>query len=175
MPERAIRLARPDDAAKIGATHVRSWQNAYQGLLPQEYLDRLDPADRAERWRRILLALDWSRGGVLVMATGTEILGFAGFGPSRDEDADPDLVGEVESIYLLPEAWGNGLGQQLMDSALSYLTRAGYVQTTLWVLDSNARARRFYAKGGWTEDGAVKQDNSRGFPVSEFRYRRRLP
>jgi hypothetical protein len=51
-----------------------------------------------------------------------------------------------------------------MSSALRHLVGAGYVQATLWVLDSNARARRFYAKGGWAEDGAVKHDDSRGFP-----------
>jgi hypothetical protein len=42
------------------------------------------------------------------------------------------------------------------------------------VLDSNARARRFYACGGWSQDGAVKQDDSRGFVLNEVRYRRAL-
>jgi hypothetical protein len=28
---------------------VRSWQAAYQGLLPQAYLDGLDPAERIVR------------------------------------------------------------------------------------------------------------------------------
>jgi len=51
-----------------------------------------------------------------------------------------------------------------MSSALTHLADAGYVQAALWVLDSNARARRFYAKGGWAEDGTVKQDDSYGFP-----------
>jgi hypothetical protein len=35
-------------------------------------------------------------------------------------------------------------------------------------------SRRFYAKGGWAEDGAVKQDDSLGFPMTEVRYRRPL-
>jgi hypothetical protein len=42
------------DADEIGAMHVRSWQGAYRGLMPQEYLDQLDPASRADRWRQIL-------------------------------------------------------------------------------------------------------------------------
>jgi len=174
MPRVILRRAGPGDAAEIGATHVRSWQSAYRGLLPQEYLDRLDPVARAGRWRQMLQDMDWSRGGVLVIAAEAEIFGFTGFGPTRDADDDPAQVGEIASIYLLPQVWGTGLGRRLMSSALTHLADAGYVQAALWVLDSNARARRFYAKGGWAEDGAVKQDDSYGFPMTEVRYRRPL-
>ena len=44
MASKAIRQATLADADEIGAVHVRSWQSAYKGLLPQQYLDRLDPA-----------------------------------------------------------------------------------------------------------------------------------
>lgn len=175
MPQEAVRPASPADAAQLATIHVRSWQGAYQGLVPQEYLDRLDPADRVERWRRIVRVTDWSRGGVLVLAAGAELLGFASFGPARDEDADPAQVAQLATIYLLPEGWGKGLGRQLMAAALERLAAAGYAQATLWVLDSNVRARRFYANGGWAEDGAVQQDDSLGFPITEVRYRRPLP
>ncbi|HEU5421786.1 MAG TPA: GNAT family N-acetyltransferase, partial [Streptosporangiaceae bacterium] len=66
-----------------------------------------------------------------------------------------------------------GLGRMLMAEAVSQLA-AGYEQATLWVLDTNDRARRFYARTGWAEDGAVLQDDSRGFPITEVRYRRSL-
>jgi GNAT superfamily N-acetyltransferase len=174
MPKVIVRRAGPGDAAEIGAAHVRSWQRAYRGLLPQEYLDRLDPVARAERWRQRLQDMDWSRGGVLVIAAEAEIVGFTRFGPTRDQDDDPAQVGEIASIYLLPQAWGTGLGRRLMSSALRHLAGAGYGQATLWVLDSNAQARRFYVKGGWAEDGAVKQDDSLGFLMTEMRYRRPL-
>jgi hypothetical protein len=39
-----VRDADPEDAEQIAIIHVHSWQAAYRGLLPQEYLDRLDPA-----------------------------------------------------------------------------------------------------------------------------------
>jgi hypothetical protein len=42
------------------------------------------------------------------------------------------------------------------------------------VLDANERARRFYALAGWKEDGASKSDASRGFGITEVRYRRTL-
>ncbi len=103
-----------------------------------------------------------------------ELAGFVTYGPSRDEDADP-AVGEVSTIYVLAEAWGRGLGRRLMAGAVQRLTGAGYAQATLWVLRTNARARRFYAAAGWSEDGAALEDASPGFPLAEVRYRRRLP
>jgi GNAT superfamily N-acetyltransferase len=93
---------------------------------------------------------------------------------SRDTDTDPAQVGELMGLYLLPQAWGKGLGRVLMAAAVAHLAVASYSQSTLWVLESNARARRFYAKAGWIEDGAVKQDDRLGFAITEVRYRRRL-
>jgi len=68
----------------------------------------------------------------------------------------------IYAIYLVPAAWDQGIGRQLMTAPLGRLGEAGYDQATLWVLDSNARARRFYEAGGWHADGAAKQDESFG-------------
>jgi GNAT superfamily N-acetyltransferase len=100
------------------------------------------------------------------------LLGFASYSPSRDSDADPSRVGEIGAIYLLPGAWGKGIGRRLMEATLSCLATAGFAQVTLWVLDSNVRARRFYEAGGWCADGGQKFDESRGFPITQVRYRR---
>ena len=75
----------------------------------------------------------------------------------------------------MPAAWDQGIGKQLMAAALGRLGEAEFDQVTLWVLDSNARARRFYEAGGWLADGAVKRDDSFGIPMTEVRYRRSLP
>jgi|SRR5271165_251091 len=167
-----IRPATIDDAARIATTHVRSWQDAYRGLIPREYLDRLDPAQRLAMWKQILA---YPAGGVLVAEDDSEVAGFASFGPARDDDQDPSLVGEIMAIYLAPAVWGKGLGRELMTAALAGLAAAGYAQVTLWVLDSNKRARGFYEAAGFRPDGSVKEDGSRGFVLREVRYRRRLP
>ena len=59
-----------------------------------------------------------------------------------------------------------------MDAALGRLAEAGFHQATLWVLDTNVRARRFYEAAGWSADGTVKRDERLGFPIREVRYRR---
>jgi ribosomal protein S18 acetylase RimI-like enzyme len=172
--EVTVRRAQSADAARIAEIHVRSWQSSYQGLIPQDYLDGLDPARGRDRWAEALEQADWSGGGILVVADDDgHVAGFAGVDASRDEDAT-DAVGEVRAIYLSPGCCGRGLGRELMTAAIEHLATVGYSQVTLWVLASNARARRFYEAAGLRPDGAVKVDDSRGFALSEMRYRRAL-
>jgi hypothetical protein len=42
------------------------------------------------------------------------------------------------------------------------------------VLDSNDRARRFYAKAGWAEDGITRVDDRFCVTLNEVPYRLRL-
>jgi ribosomal protein S18 acetylase RimI-like enzyme len=174
-----VRRAEVGDAAAIARVHVGSWQVAYRGLIPQDYLDRLDPEERREMWERGLAAPRWPLAGTLVAEgrlgiDGIDgVVGFAHIGPSRDDDADP-TVGEVSAIYALAAVWGTGVGRALMDASLAGLAEAGYAEATLWVLDTNARARRFYEAAGWRPDGTVKVDATRGFPLAETRYRRSM-
>jgi GNAT superfamily N-acetyltransferase len=170
----STRLARASDARAIAEVHVRSWQAAYRDLLPQEFLDGLDPGQRRPGWDRTLSEADWPRRGVFVAEQAGELVGFASFCPARDEDLDPGCMGEVPAIYLVRAAWGQGHGRQLMTDALAAITAAGFREAVLWVLDTNERARSFYQAGGWCADGAVKQDRGAGFPLNEVRYRRPL-
>ena len=44
--EVVVRLAHVDDAAGIADVHVRSWQEAYAGIVPDSYLTGLDAHER---------------------------------------------------------------------------------------------------------------------------------
>jgi GNAT superfamily N-acetyltransferase len=171
----SVRRAEAEDAMGIAIVHVRSWQAAYRGLVPQEYLDSLDVEQRYPVWERIAGQAQWPRAGTFVTEHGGAVVGFASVCPSRDDDAEPASAGELAAIYLLPGSWGKGLGRGLMASALSALSDAAFDEATLWVLDTNSRARRFYEAAGWHADGAVKQDVRKGFVLNEVRYRRALP
>ena len=170
----SVRRAGVKDAMGIAIVHVRSWQAAYRGLVPQDYLDSLDAEQRRPVWERIVGEAQWPRAGTFVAEEGEHVVGFASICPARDDDEEPADSGELAAIYLLPGAWGKGLGRELMSSALSALSDAGFGEATLWVLDTNSRARRFYEAAGWHADGAVKQDGTRGFVLNEVRYRRPL-
>jgi GNAT superfamily N-acetyltransferase len=171
-----VRDAAPDDAAEIAQVHVESWRGAYRGLMPQEVLDGLDVAARASMWTRIMhRSGPAERRAVLVASDSERIIGFACVEPTRDPDGDAARTGEVAAIYLAPGAWGRGAGRLLMAEAVSRLTGFGYADATLWVLDTNDRARRFYAAAGWLPDGTTKTDDvETGYSLSEVRYRRSL-
>jgi GNAT superfamily N-acetyltransferase len=169
-----VRRAEIGDAAAIALVVVESWRVAYRGLIPQDYLDQLDPQARREAWARGLAQAQWPRSGVLVAEAGDGVVGFVYIGPSPDEDRGP-TTGALGAFYAVPAVWGTGVGRALMAEAMTRLSEAGFTEATLWVLDTNARARRFYEAAGWRLDGAVMIDESRGFPLSELRYRRSIP
>ncbi|MGP6170330.1 GNAT family N-acetyltransferase [Microbacterium sp. A196] len=162
-----IRPAALADARGIAAVHVRSWQSAYRGLMPQHVLNALVVEDRAERWRGILTDPHPLTLGTLVAESDGEILGWVSFGAGRDEGADAD--GEVYGIYSDPRSWSAGVGHALLAAAERALIEAGYRTAFLWVLDGNERADSFYERQGWTTDGATKIEERPELTLREHR------
>ncbi|GIJ47041.1 N-acetyltransferase [Virgisporangium aliadipatigenens] len=160
-----IRRATADDVQGIATVQVRSWQAAYRGQLPQAFLDALVPEQRFAHWDHYVGLADWPRTGTLVAVDGSEVVGFVQFSPS----AEPD-TGDLNAIYVLPSAWGTGAGRGLMAGTVAAFAEAGFRRATLWVLESNERARRFYAAAGWAPDGVEQQDTVAGVLVNEVRY-----
>ena len=165
----AIRRAAEADTAAVAALHVRAWQWAYRGLLPDAYLDGLTEqiARRENMWRRQLQGAQPDRP-VWVAERGGEVIGFCNTSPARDGEA---ATAELQALYLDPEVVGTGVGAALMRHALADLRARGNRAVVLWVLDTNARARRFYEKGGWRADGMEKTETIWEVPVREVRYR----
>jgi GNAT superfamily N-acetyltransferase len=163
----SIRPAELTDADDLGRIHVLAWQSAYAGLMPAEFLAGLSVTDRQADWRE---RLGDRAVRVLIADDDGAVVGFASFGPSRDADVEPS-TGELYAIYLHPDQWRHGIGRRLHADAVDSLRAAGLERLTLWVLDANVRARRFYEAAGWTADGATKEDViGDSPPLSEMRY-----
>lgn len=93
-----LRLATETDVPALAALHVLGWQAAYRGLMPDDYLDGLDPCDRQVTWRELL-----ATGTVALVAESEGALtGFASYGPSREVEG----AGELYALYVAPAAWG---------------------------------------------------------------------
>jgi GNAT superfamily N-acetyltransferase len=167
----AIRPADLQDVEAITLVHVESWRAAYRGLLPQHLLDGLSVPRRADGWREILRSGEGHTLVAVESETG-RVGGFLNVGSSRDEDAGLS-VGELRALYLLQEWWNAGTGGQLHEAGLGLLQRE-FAEATLWVLDGNERARAFYARRGWRDDGTSKTDDRGDVVLTEVRYRRRL-
>ncbi|MEW6058707.1 MAG: GNAT family N-acetyltransferase [Actinomycetota bacterium] len=148
-----IREVTPGDAGALAEIHVRSWQTAYRGLLTDDYLDGLRAEDREERWREVL-ANPPEGWRTWVAEDGGSVIGFATTGRSQDWDAD-DRTAEVLAIYLDPDAVEAGFGRELFAHAVGDLRERGFRTATLWVLETNTHARRFYEIAGWRTDGVT--------------------
>jgi GNAT superfamily N-acetyltransferase len=166
-----VRQADAADAAAIANIHVRGWQAAYRGQVPQAFLDGMDPGRRQRLWDQSLAETSWPRTGTLVAEIDGAVAGFANLAPTRDPDEDPATVAEIIAIYVSPDGWGAGVGKGLMAEALATFRRAGYHQATLWVLEGNTRARRFYEATGWQDDRNAKQETIGGASLTAIRYR----
>jgi ribosomal protein S18 acetylase RimI-like enzyme len=161
-----ITPATPDDCPAIAALHVASWQQAYAHLLPAEYLASLSVARREASWRQVLAE---DRSELLVARSGTEVLGFVSFGPSRDADA-PAGRGEVWALYVSPGAWSTGVGRALWDAGRERLVALGFRSVSLWVLAGNERALRFYRLAGFSvEEGCETTFEMGGAMLREVR------
>lgn len=165
-----IRPADSRDALAVAQVHVRSWQAAYKGLLPQTYLDQLRAEDRAARYD--FANPDPRAPQTLVAVDKDAIIGFATTMPSRDSDL-PEF-GELCALYVVPEHWRSGVGSALSAAARAALIDSGFRDALLWVMSGNERAERFYRRDGWTADGRERTDTVWDVTVSELRYRRQL-
>jgi ribosomal protein S18 acetylase RimI-like enzyme len=155
-----VRRAVLDDAAAIAGVHVRTWQVAYRGLMPDEVLDGLSVEQREEIWRRAMTGE--KSPAVYVAVERSAVVGFCAVAaPSRDDDAD-DGVAELTAIYVDPDVWRAGVGRALMDAALTDLRADDWRWVTLWVLAENQHARAFYARFGLDPDGAEMTDEGSG-------------
>jgi len=160
-----VRRARPEDAAAVAEIHVRTWQAAYEHIFGADRLAELDVGRRRRGWERALA--ERPDEPVLLAEQGGRVVAFASVGPSHDEPGE----GELYAIYALPAAWGGGAGPELMRESLAALRGLGYRSATLWVLEDNPRARRFYEREGWTLDGTRREGEHLGVVTAEVRFR----
>ena len=149
-----IRPGQPDEALDIVTLNVRAWRHAYQGVIPDAVLDALEPQDRLVRWRD-RLADQGEHGQVWVVRSGGRLCGFCWFGPAWEHlmHPPPADAGEISAFYLDPDHFGGGLADRLAEQVEAWLA-ARFDRSVLWVLEDNARARRFYTRRGWLADGA---------------------
>jgi len=156
----SVRGVERGDAAELAAVHVAAWLAAYRGLMPDAFLDDINIEQSKARWTERLsgdelppvrvAVRDDALVGLCIVAT-----------PSRDDDAGDD-VAEIVAMNVRPDAWRSGVGTVLMNDALGRFRSDGWRVASLWVVDGNDRAERFYQRFGFEFDGASKTHEASG-------------
>ena len=166
----SLRRALPADAETVGRIHVESWNVAYRGIMPDDVIARTDLAYRTAFWAVRIADPEWP---VYLLEENGQPVAFCQMIPTKDADDEAARVGHITSLHVLPHLRGHGYGRTLMDHVCAEFRRRGFAEVTLWVLEENREARRFYEKRGFHLDGGTRR-----YPrtqVPEVRYRVRLP
>lgn len=154
MTNTKIRAAQIGDEPAIAKVHIQSWQEAYKGLIPQDYLDHLpsELEERIENWKRTLAnPKRWTW-----VAEGPQgIVGFSLFGPPRDQNRENYI--ELGAIYLLESEKNKGIGFSLLTAGFNKMKELGYKKAYCWVLENNPTIK-FYERSGACFSGHTKED-----------------
>jgi ribosomal protein S18 acetylase RimI-like enzyme len=162
-----VRPATVEDARTVAEIHVRTWQAAYPGIVPTEYLASLSIEKHEAMWLGCIVA---GQPQLLVATESDRLLGWVAFGASRDEGAGAD-VAEIWAIYVGAQGWGQGVGRLLWAHARSRLREQGFTTVGLWAFPENLRAGHFYrALGFEIEPSSGKTFELGGARLNEVRY-----
>ena len=151
-----VRKAVPEDSNIVGEVHSAAWKSAYRGIFPDEYIDGDTPSKRAseflesikdDRCSYYLLEEDGHAAGIVKTYEENDTL-------------------EIESIYILDEYRGKGIGREFMEYIKTYRPQKCI---SLWVLEVNAKARRFYENNGFVMSGESRTIK-RGNDFKQLRY-----
>lgn len=168
MDNLVVRLAEVKDAPQIAIVHIKTWQCAYRGQLPDSYLDNLSVEQRTKRWEENLNN-PLPKTKTFVAELHGKVVGFASAGPCRDDDMSKD-TGELLIIYVDPNNMGKGVGSVLLETSLDYLRKLGFEKAALWVLTSNEKTREWYEAKGWKLEGKTKNEIIHGIETHDTRY-----
>jgi ribosomal protein S18 acetylase RimI-like enzyme len=168
MSELKIRDAGINDAQGIATVHIKMWQEAYKGQVPDSFLDSMSIEKRTEIWKKELENPYKGTHAFVADIDGT-VVGWVTGGVNRDKDVTKE-TGELYGIYILPGHTGQGIGSELMTRLLGTLKKDGYKKSTLWVLDTNDKTIKWYEKKSWKPEGKTKTEKRDGFDLNEVRY-----
>lgn len=146
----AIRPGTAADAAALSALYRRSFTDTFGHLYQPDDLAAFLASREPDCFTGALA--DGCR--VLMAEDGGELAGFAMIGPPALPIAAEPGDAELRMLYLLKPWHGSGLAERLLTGAMDLARSGGAGTMRLSVYIDNHRARRFYARFGFTRVGS---------------------
>jgi GNAT superfamily N-acetyltransferase len=154
-----LRRATPDDAEAVASIWRGGWRDGHLDNVPDELVAARTPESfRTRAAERV--------GDTVVAVVGGAVAGFVMV-----------VDDEVEQVYVSSRHRGTGVAAALLGEAERRVRTNGYERAWLAVVAGNARARRFYERMGWTDEGAFDYSAASAgttIPVPCQRYVKRL-
>ncbi|MEO5852420.1 MAG: GNAT family N-acetyltransferase [Nocardioides sp.] len=144
MSEPTLRPATDADLAQVADLWHAGWHDAHPGHVPDGLTAGRTLASFHER------AAGRASDTTVAEADGMVV----GFVMVVDD--------EVEQVYVGPGARGTGLAALLLTEAEQRVAASGHEVAWLAVVTGNARARRFYARHGWADEGDLPYEVTAG-------------
>ncbi|MBR3415108.1 MAG: GNAT family N-acetyltransferase [Clostridia bacterium] len=116
--------------------HSASWRESHRSFCAPDFIARHTPEHQREYIGK-------------KMRSGSRFYMLVDGGPVGIVSVTGDLI---EDLYVLPEKQGMGYGTELLRFAVEKCRGI----PTLWILENNERAARFYRRKGFVETGRIK-------------------
>ncbi|MEV4320207.1 GNAT family N-acetyltransferase [Actinocrispum sp. NPDC049592] len=175
MAQADVHTAKPEDIAEIARIQVDTWRAAYTGILTDEVLRSLDPAELGEIWQD---TVEHGDATVYVATEGEWRVGFCAAGPAPETEVadhegllpeDASTIGLIGTLLVEPR-WGRrGHGGRLLATAAQGLKQTGATRGMVWIPENDGVSIAFYERAGWERDGMVRTLDAGGRPLREIR------
>jgi GNAT superfamily N-acetyltransferase len=135
QPPASLRPARESDVPVVAGIWYEAWLDGHLGNVPDDLVRIRTPESFQTRTAPRVAE-------TTVADTGS---GLAGFIMVHDD--------EVEQVFVAAAHRGSGIATLLLAEAERQIAAQGHEVAWLAVVPGNARARRFYERQGWADEG----------------------
>lgn len=163
----SVRKARLSDTPEIASIHIKSWKSAFEGLMPEGYINSYRLEDRNTEWLNVL---ESGSESVIIAENTSRLVGFLSY--SESEKSQDTLA--VSKLYLCPSIYGKGVGYLLMKQLESNAKSAGIKLINLYVLDNNQTAINFYSKLGFEFGDGCESEEFEGETIIDVLMEKQL-
>jgi ribosomal protein S18 acetylase RimI-like enzyme len=137
-----VRPARTEDDAALLAIDLETWTSA---VSPAPV-----PGDRTS-----FFSEDGETDGYLVAELDGVVSGYVSLHQNIPLPSHTHVL-EINGLAVAQKAQGQGVGQHLVEAAVTAAAEQGATKVTLRVLGPNAGARRLYERCGFAVEGVLK-------------------
>lgn len=130
-----LRAATEADIPRIAEIWGPAWRDGHLGGVPDELVRMRTPENFVQRSAAL------HRNATLAVLDGSTV----GFVAVRDD--------EIDQLFVDAAARGSGIADALLRAGEQQIAAAGHPGAWLAVVATNARARRFYERNGWSDGG----------------------